>query len=132
MDTATTGVRPRSAMTGSLVCVVVMAAACGSNSTAGTSPQGDAGTSDSGTVSSSGSGRGASGARLDAGTSSTDGGAVQTVGVDGGSGTCGVLGFTHHWGLSRKGKWVVRRRIAKDRYCRRATAGATRPGCRPD
>src|SRR5579863_1469952 len=35
-----------------------------------------------------------------------------------GPGTFGLLGFTHHWGLSRKGKWVVKRRTAKDRFSR--------------
>jgi RNA-directed DNA polymerase len=39
-------------------------------------------------------------------------------GSDGGSGTFDLLGFTHHWGLSRKGKWVVKRRTAKDRFSR--------------
>jgi hypothetical protein len=28
------------------------------------------------------------------------------------------LGFTYHWGLSRNGKWVVRKRTAKDRFSR--------------
>ena len=56
MDSASTGVRPRSAMTGCLACLVVMAGACGSDSTAGNSPQGDVGDSDSGGVSRSGSG----------------------------------------------------------------------------
>ncbi|HEX5032356.1 MAG TPA: group II intron reverse transcriptase/maturase [Candidatus Eisenbacteria bacterium] len=40
---------------------------------------------------------------------------------DGGSdgpGTFDLLGFTHHWGLSRKGKWVVKKRTAKDRVSR--------------
>jgi hypothetical protein len=35
-----------------------------------------------------------------------------------GPGSFDLLGFTHHWGLSRKGKWVVRRRTAKDRFRR--------------
>jgi RNA-directed DNA polymerase len=35
-----------------------------------------------------------------------------------GPGTFDLLGFTYHWGLSRKGKWVVRRRTAKDRFNR--------------
>ena len=35
-----------------------------------------------------------------------------------GSGTFDMLGFTHHWGLSRKGKWLVKRRTAKDRFAR--------------
>jgi len=29
-----------------------------------------------------------------------------------------MLGFTHHWGRSRKGRWVVRRKTAKDRLSR--------------
>jgi RNA-directed DNA polymerase len=37
---------------------------------------------------------------------------------DEGPGSFDLLGFTHHWGLSRKGKWVVRRRTAKDRFRR--------------
>ena len=39
-------------------------------------------------------------------------------GDDDGSGSFDLLGFTHHWGLSRNGKWVVRRRTAKDRFTR--------------
>jgi hypothetical protein len=41
--------------------------------------------------------------------------------VDGGEdgpGTFDLLGFTHHWGLSRKGHWVVMKRTAKDRFNR--------------
>lgn len=33
-------------------------------------------------------------------------------------GTFDLLGFTHFWGLSRKGKWVVKRRTASDRFTR--------------
>jgi hypothetical protein len=33
-------------------------------------------------------------------------------------GTFDLLGFTHFWGLSRKGKWVVKRKTAKDRLSR--------------
>lgn len=33
-------------------------------------------------------------------------------------GTFDLLGFTHYWGLSRKGKWVVMRKTAKDRFSR--------------
>jgi len=33
-------------------------------------------------------------------------------------GTFDFLGFTHHWALSRKGNWVVKRRTAKDRFSR--------------
>lgn len=36
----------------------------------------------------------------------------------GGPGTFDLLGFTHFWGLSRKGNWVVKRRTAKDRFAR--------------
>ena len=39
-------------------------------------------------------------------------------GDDDGPGTFDLLGFTHHWGLSRKGKWVVMKRTAKDRFSR--------------
>jgi len=40
-------------------------------------------------------------------------------GGDGGRpGTFDLLGFTHFWGLSRKGKWVVKRRTARDRFTR--------------
>jgi RNA-directed DNA polymerase len=35
-----------------------------------------------------------------------------------GPGTFDLLGFTYHWGLSRKGKWVVKQRTAKDRFSR--------------
>jgi group II intron reverse transcriptase/maturase len=39
---------------------------------------------------------------------------------DGGEGgrTFDLLGFTHYWGLSRKGWWTVKRRTAKDRFSR--------------
>jgi RNA-directed DNA polymerase len=33
-------------------------------------------------------------------------------------GTFDLLGFTHHWGLSRKGNWVVKKRTARDRMSR--------------
>ena len=33
-------------------------------------------------------------------------------------GTFDLLGFTHHWGLSRRGKWIVKQRTAKDRFSR--------------
>jgi hypothetical protein len=39
-------------------------------------------------------------------------------GDGGGPGTFDLLGFTHHWGLSRNGKWVVKKRTAKDRFSR--------------
>jgi len=37
---------------------------------------------------------------------------------DDGPDTFDLLGFTHHWGLSRKGNWVVMKRTAKDRFSR--------------
>lgn len=37
---------------------------------------------------------------------------------DDGPGTFDLLGFTHHWGLSRNGKWVVKKSTAKDRFSR--------------
>ena len=40
-------------------------------------------------------------------------------------GTFDLLGFTHFWGKSRTGKWVVKRSTAKDRF-RRALALASR------
>lgn len=33
-------------------------------------------------------------------------------------GTFDLLGFTHFWGMSRKGKWVVKRKTAKNRLSR--------------
>jgi hypothetical protein len=33
-------------------------------------------------------------------------------------GTFDLLGFTHYWGISRRGKWVVNRRTAKNRFGR--------------
>jgi len=33
-------------------------------------------------------------------------------------GTFDLLGFTHYWGLTRRGKWSVRRKTAKDRLSR--------------
>lgn len=35
-----------------------------------------------------------------------------------GPGSFDLLGFTHFWGRSRKGKWVVKRKTAKDRLSR--------------
>ena len=35
-----------------------------------------------------------------------------------GPGTFDMLGFTHHWGKSRKGRWVVKKRTARDRFSR--------------
>lgn len=36
--------------------------------------------------------------------------------------TFDFLGFTFHWGRSRKGKWVIRQRTAKDRFSRALVA----------
>ncbi|HKB38766.1 MAG TPA: reverse transcriptase domain-containing protein [Gemmataceae bacterium] len=36
----------------------------------------------------------------------------------GGPGTFDLLGFTHHWGRSRRGAWVVKRRTAQGRLSR--------------
>jgi group II intron reverse transcriptase/maturase len=50
---------------------------------------------------------------------------------DGGSdgpGTFDLLGFTHYWGMSRKGNWVVKKRTAKDRFSR--TLRRIREWCR--
>jgi len=33
-------------------------------------------------------------------------------------GTFDLLGFTHYWGKSRQGRWVVKRRTARDRFSR--------------
>ncbi len=35
-----------------------------------------------------------------------------------GAGTFDLLGFTHYWGRSRRGKWVVKRKTARDRLAR--------------
>ncbi len=40
------------------------------------------------------------------------------AGGGGRPGTFDLLGFTHYWGLSRKGRWVVKRRTAHDRFNR--------------
>jgi hypothetical protein len=32
--------------------------------------------------------------------------------------TFDLLGFTHHWGKARSGKWIVKQRTAKDRFRR--------------
>jgi hypothetical protein len=37
---------------------------------------------------------------------------------DGGPGTFELLGFTHYWGLSRRGNWVVKRKTAPSRFTR--------------
>jgi len=39
-------------------------------------------------------------------------------GGKGGAGTFDLLGFTHYWGLSLKGNWVVKRKTARDRFAR--------------
>jgi len=36
----------------------------------------------------------------------------------GGAGTFDLLGFTHHWGRTRKGRWVVKRKTAPKRFTR--------------
>ena len=43
---------------------------------------------------------------------------------NGGAGTFDLLGFTHHWGLSLKGNWLVKRTTARDRL-RRALKSIT-------
>jgi RNA-directed DNA polymerase len=45
-----------------------------------------------------------------------------------GPGTFDLLGFTHHWGPSQSGKWIVKRRTAKDRFSR--TLRRIRQWCR--
>ncbi len=37
---------------------------------------------------------------------------------DGESGTFDLLGFTHYWALSQRGKWIMKRKTAKDRFSR--------------
>lgn len=37
---------------------------------------------------------------------------------DNGPGTFDLLGFTHYWGRSRRGRWVIKRKTAKDRFSR--------------
>lgn len=39
-------------------------------------------------------------------------------GKNGRPGTLDILGFTHYWGVSRRGKWIVKCSTAKDRYSR--------------
>jgi hypothetical protein len=41
---------------------------------------------------------------------------------DPGSGTFDFLGFTHYWGKSRRGKRIVKRRTARDRFVRAVRA----------
>lgn len=40
-------------------------------------------------------------------------------------GTFDLLGFTHYWGLSRKGKWMVKHKTASDRFSRALKRVAT-------
>jgi group II intron reverse transcriptase/maturase len=40
----------------------------------------------------------------------------------GGAGTFDLLGFTHHWGRTRKGRWVVKRKTAPKRFTRAVKA----------
>jgi RNA-directed DNA polymerase len=40
------------------------------------------------------------------------------TGGDVGPGSFDLLGFTHYWGKARSGKWIVKRRTAKDRFRR--------------
>ena len=46
-------------------------------------------------------------------------------GGGGGPGSFDLLGFTHYWGLSLKGAWVVKRKTAKDRFRRTLSRIAT-------
>lgn len=43
-------------------------------------------------------------------------------GVSQRAGSFKLLGFTHHWGRSRRGRWVVQRKTAKDRFTRSVRA----------
>jgi RNA-directed DNA polymerase len=43
---------------------------------------------------------------------------------DPGRGTFDFLGFTHYWGVSRKGRWVVKRKTARGRLARAIHAAA--------
>ncbi len=45
-----------------------------------------------------------------------------------GPGTFDLLGFTHYWAVSRRGKWIVKQRTAKDRFSR--TLRRIREWCR--
>lgn len=49
-------------------------------------------------------------------------------GEGGGPGSFELLGFNHHWGLSRRGKWVVQRTTMRSRFTR--ALGAVRAWCR--
>ncbi|MBU1612290.1 MAG: group II intron reverse transcriptase/maturase [Proteobacteria bacterium] len=41
-----------------------------------------------------------------------------STGGKGGPGTFDFLGFTHYWGKSRKGNWILKRKTARDRFSR--------------
>ncbi len=41
---------------------------------------------------------------------------------DDGSGTFDLLGFTHYWDRSRKGRWVIRKKTAQNRFTRAVRA----------
>lgn len=41
---------------------------------------------------------------------------------NGGPGTFDLLGFTHYWGLSRKGTWVIKQKTARGRFTRAVRA----------
>ena len=47
---------------------------------------------------------------------------------DGGPGSFDLLGFNHHWGLSRKGNWIVQRKTMGSRFTR--ALGRVRDWCR--
>jgi RNA-directed DNA polymerase len=47
---------------------------------------------------------------------------------DGKPGTFDLLGFTFYWGLSRRGKWIVKQKTARDRF--RRTLRRLREWCR--
>jgi len=49
-------------------------------------------------------------------------GGERPKGREDGPGSLDYLGFTHFWGRSRKGNWVVRRKTAKDRLSRAVRA----------
>src|SRR5699024_4930712 len=41
-----------------------------------------------------------------------------------GSRSFDLLGFTHYWGKSRRGRWIIQRKTAKDRFRRSLRAFA--------
>ena len=65
---------------------------------------------------------------------STAGPTIEPTDDPNGPGTFDLLGFTHYWGARAPGKWVVKRRTAKDRF-RRALERVARwcraPSSRP-